>query len=152
MNFIKRWQSIDIKAVDMPYSGFKEVNKLYVPRMFAENINVLVKFFYHDAFTKTLVESPLFLLDKTILKELKSINKDLQSISGEFFEPDATCREITPYTAFDYVFQSLKIREVFPHTLMTFYLYSDNRTKTPKQFVQEKIIPANKNQITFQFN
>lgn len=148
----KPYQSADIKAVNLPHSGFKEINKLSASRMFAENINVLVKFFYHDAFRKTLVESPLFLLDKTILKDLKSINKDLQSISGEFFEPNSTCREITTYTAFDYLFQILKIREVFPHTIMSFHIYSDNRTKTPKQFIKEKVIPLNKNQITFQFN
>jgi hypothetical protein len=90
----------------------------------------LLNFFYRDINLKKLVESPLYLLDKDILKD----------------------KNIPKYTSFDFLFQKLKMQEVFPHPIMSTFIYTDNRTKTPKQFIKEKVIPANKNQITFQFN
>lgn len=148
----KLWQSEEIKATDLKYLGFKEINKLDASRKFAENINVFVKFFYHDAFKKTLIESPLFLLDKTVLKNLKQINNQFSHLNKTQYSQNIETKQITTYTAFDYLFVKLKMQEIFPHTIMSTFIYSDNRTKTPKQFIKEKVIPANKNQITFQFN
>ena len=148
----KLWQSEEIKATDLKYLGFKEINKLDASRKFAENINVFVKFFYHDAFKKTLIGSPLFLLDKTVLKNLKQINNQFSHLNKTQYSQNIETKQITTYTAFDYLFVKLKMQEIFPHTIMSTFIYSDNRTKTPKQFIKEKVIPANKNQITFQFN
>ncbi len=148
----KLWQSLDLKSTEMQHSGFKEINKLSASRMFAENINILVKFFYHDAFKKTLIESPLFLLDKSVLKDLKKINNHFSHMNKNQFVEHIETKEITTYTAFDYLFMKLKMQEIFPHTIMSFFIYSDNRTKTPKQFIKEKIIPLNENQSFFNFN
>lgn len=126
----KPWLSADIKSTDLEHLGFKEINKLDASRKFPENINILIKFFYHDAFKKTFVESPLFLLDKTILKDKTTLK----------------------YSAFDFLLQKLKIQEVFPHTIMSTFIYTDNRTKTPMQYIQEKIIPLNENQSFFNFS
>ncbi len=152
MNNNKLWQSIDLKTIDLPHSGFKEINKLDASRKFAENINILVKFFYHDAFKKTLIESPLFLLDKSVLKDLKKNNNHFSHMNKNQFAEHIEIKDITTYTAFDYLFMKLKIQEIFPHTIMSTFIYSDNRTKTPKQFVQEKIVPLNENQSFFNFS
>ena len=126
----KPWEQKEISTIQLPFLGFKEIDQLSAKRKFVENINILVKFFYRDINLKKLVESPLYLLDKTILKD----------------------KNIPKYTSFDFLFQKLKMQEVFPHPIMSTFIYTDNRTKTPKQFIKEKVIPANKNQITFQFN
>lgn len=126
----KPWEQKEISTIQLPFLGFKEIDQLAAKRKFVENINILVKFFYRDINLKKLVESPLYLLDKTILKD----------------------KNIPKYTSFDFLFQKLKMQEVFPHPIMSTFIYTDNRTKTPKQFIKEKVIPANKNQITFQFN
>lgn len=148
----KLWITVDIKSTELQHLGFKEINKLSASRMFAENINVLIKFFYHDAFRKTLVESPLFLLDKTVLKNLKQINNQFSHMNKIQYSENIETKEITTYTAFEYLFVKLKMQEIFPHTIMSTFIYSDNRTKTPKQFVKEKIIPLNENQSFFNFN
>ncbi len=126
----KPWEQKEISTIQLPHLGFKEIDQLSAKRKFVENINILVKFFYRDINLKKLVESPLYLLDKDILKD----------------------KNIPKYTSFDFLFQKLKMQEVFPHPIMSTFIYTDNRTKTPKQFIKEKVIPANKNQITFQFN
>lgn len=126
----KPWEQKEISTIQLPHLGFKEIDQLSAKRKFVENINILVKFFYRDINLKKLVESPLYLLDKDILKD----------------------KNIPKYTSFDFLFQKLKMQEVFPHSIMSTFIYTDNRTKTPKQFIKEKVIPANKNQITFQFN
>ena len=126
----KPWEQREISTIQLPFLGFKEIDQLAAKRKFVENINILVKFFYRDINLKKLVESPLYLLDKDILKD----------------------KNIPKYTSFDFLFQKLKMQEVFPHPIMSTFIYTDNRTKTPKQFIKEKVIPANKNQITFQFN
>jgi hypothetical protein len=146
----KPWQSQDIKSTDLEYLGFKEINKLDASRKFVEKINILVKFFYHDAYKKTRIESPLFLLDNSILKDLQKINKKFAENKNEYSQ-DTQLKQITTYTAFDYLFMKLKIQEVFPHTIMSTFIYSDNRTKTPKQFVKQIEIPLNENQSFFNF-
>ena len=148
----KLWITADIKSNELQHLGFKEINKLSASRMFAENINVLIKFFYHDAFKKTLVESPLFLLDKTVLKNLKQINNQFSHMNKIQYSENIETKEITTYTAFEYLFAKLKMQEIFPHTIMSTFIYSDNRTKTPKQFVTQKPIPLNENQSFFNFN
>lgn len=148
----KLWITADIKSTELQHLGFKEINKLSASRMFAENINVLIKFFYHDAFRKTLVESPLFLLDKTVLKNLKQINNQFSHMNKIQYSENIETKEITTYTAFEYLFVKLKMQEIFPHTIMSTFIYSDNRTKTPKQFVTQKPIPLNENQSFFNFN
>lgn len=148
----KLWITADIKSNELQHLGFKEINKLSASRMFAENINVLIKFFYHDAFRKTLVESPLFLLDKTVLKNLKQINNQFSHMNKIQYSENIETKEITAYTAFEYLFVKLKMQEIFPHTIMSTFIYSDNRTKTPKQFVTQKPIPLNENQSFFNFN
>ncbi len=148
----KPWQSEEIQTSDLKYLGFKEIDKLDASRKFAENINVLVKFFYHDAFKKTLMESPLFLLDKTVLKNLKQINNQFLHLNKTQYSENIETKQITTYTAFDYLFMKLKMQEIFPHTIMSTFIYTDNRTKIPKQYIKEKVIPPNENQITFQFN
>lgn len=131
----KPWLSQDLKSTELVNLGFKEINKLDAMRKFPENVNVLIKFFYHDAFKKNLVESPLFLLDKTILKDLQFLKQN----------------KITSYTAFDFLFMKLKMQEIFPHAIMSSFIYTDNRTKMPRQYIKEKVIPANENQILFDF-
>ena len=148
----KPWEQREISTIQLPFLGFKEIDQLVAKRKFAENVNVFVKFFYHDAFKKTLIESPLFLLDKTVLKNLKQINNQFSHLNKTQYSQNIETKQITTYTAFDYLFVKLKMQEIFPHTIMSTFIYSDNRTKTPKQFIKEKVIPANKNQITFQFN
>ncbi len=148
----KPWEQKEISTIQLPFLGFKEIDQLAAKRKFAENINIFVKFFYHDAFKKTLIESPLFLLDKTVLKNLKQINNQFSHLNKTQYSENIETKQITTYTAFDYLFMKLKMQEIFPHTVMSTFIYTDNRTKTPKQFIKEKVIPANKNQITFQFN
>jgi hypothetical protein len=145
MNSNKPWQSKEIKSTELSHLGFKEINKLDASRKFPQNINILIKFFYHDAFNKTLIESPLFLLDKTILKNLEKVNKDIEQVKNEFFV-NPKYKRITTYTAFDFLFTKLQMQEIFPHSIMSTFIYSDNRTKIPKQFIKEKIIPLNENQ------
>ncbi|MDD2896905.1 MAG: hypothetical protein PHG81_12885 [Aliarcobacter sp.] len=147
----KPWQSKEIKSTELVHLGFKEINKLDASRKFPQNINILIKFFYHDAFKKTLIESPLFLLDKTILKNLENINRNFQKNKSEYSQ-DSVYKQITTYTAFDYLFTKLKIQEIFPHTIMSHFIYTDNRTKTPKQFITQKVIPLNENQSFLNFN
>lgn len=126
----KPWEQKEISTNDLAYLGFKEIDPLAAKRNFVENKNILVKFFYHDMHLKKLVESPLYLLDKDILKD----------------------KNIPKYTAFEFLFQKLKMQEVFPHSIMSTFIYTDNRTKTPKEFIKEKIIPLNENQSFFNFS
>lgn len=126
----KPWEQKEIPTAQLPYLGFKEIDPLAAKRNFVENKNILVKFFYHDMHLKKLVESPLYLLDKDILKD----------------------KNIPKYTAFEFLFQKLKMQEVFPHSIMSIFIYTDNRTKTPKEFIKEKIIPLNENQSFFNFS
>ena len=114
----KPWEQKEISTIQLPFLGFKEIDQLAAKRKFVENINILVKFFYRDINLKKLVESPLYLLDKDILKD----------------------KNIPKYTSFDFLFQKLKMQEVFPHPIMSTFIYTDNRTKTPKQFIKEKQI------------
>lgn len=148
----KMWFSQDIKSTELKYLGFKEINQLDASRNFALGLNVLVKFFYHDAFRKTLIESPLFLLDKSVLKDLKKINNQFSHMNINQYSEHIETKQITSYKAFDFLFQKIKMQEVFPHAIMSTFIYTDNRTKTPKQFIQEKIIPSNENQSFFNFN
>lgn len=126
----KPWEQKEISTIQLPHLGFKEIDQLAAKRKFVENINILVKFFYRDINLKKLVESPLYLLDKDILKD----------------------KNIPKYTSFDFLFQKLKMQEVFPHPIMSTFIYTDNRTKTPKQFIKEKIISPNENQSFFNFS
>ena len=126
----KPWEQKQIPTTQLSLLGFKQIDQLTAKRNFVENINILVKFFYHDMHSKKLVESPLYLLDKDILKD----------------------KTVPKYTAFDFLFQKLKMQEVFPHAIMSTFIYTDNRTKTPKQFIKEKIIPLNENQSFFNFS
>lgn len=126
----KPWISRQILVSELSHLGFKEINVFDANRKFVYNINIFVKFFYRDISLKKLVESPLYLLDKDILKD----------------------KTIPQYTAFDFLFQKLKMQEVFPHPIMTSFIYTDNRTTTPKQFVIEKEIPLNQNQSFFNFS
>ena len=126
----KPWEQKEISTNDLAYLGFKEIDPLAVKRNFVENKNILVKFFYHDMHLKKLVESPLYLLDKDILKD----------------------KNIPKYTAFEFLFQKLKMQEVFPHSIMSTFIYTDHRTKTPKGFIKEKIVPLNENQSFFNFS
>ena len=148
----KPWEQKEISTIQLPFLGFKEIDQLVAKRKFAENVNVFVKFFYHDAFKKTLIESPLFLLDKTVLKNLKQINNQFSHLNKTQYSENIETKQITTYTAFDYLFMKLKMQEIFPHTIMSTFIYTDNRTKTPKQFIKEKIISPNENQSFFNFS
>ena len=148
----KPWEQREISTIQLPFLGFKEIDQLVAKRKFAENVNVFVKFFYHDAFKKTLIESPLFLLDKTVLKNLKQINNRFTHLNKTQYSENIETKQITTYTAFDYLFMKLKMQEIFPHTIMSTFIYTDNRTKTPKQFIKEKIISPNENQSFFNFS
>ena len=98
---------------------------------YLKGFNVFVKFYFHDIHQKKLIESDLYMLDKDILKDT--------SING--------------FEAYTFALQKIKMRHIFPHSIMSFFLYTDNRTKTPKEFIK-KVVPVsnqNQNQLSFSF-
>ena len=107
----KPWEQKEISTIQLPFLGFKEIDQLAAKRKFVENINILVKFFYRDINLKKLVESPLYLLDKTILKDKKDLPKKVRLNCSETVARLMIEQNVTEYvnSSFYYDVKTIKL-------------------------------------------
>lgn len=97
-------------------------------KKYKQNINIFVKFYYHDLTTKNLKETGLFILDKTYLNDIQNPSKN-------------------PYND---AFNAITVKNIFPNQIMDYFCYTDNKTKIPKEY--EKLIikkGVNQTQLSF---
>lgn len=113
-------------AYEMKRFGYQWLTDLSAFQKFSRGINIYINFYYHDLYTKQLLESPLFLLNKDELKNNK----------------------LTRRQQFDNALNHIKIQEIFPNTIMDYFYYTDNRTVIPKEFIKSEILESKLKQLT----
>ncbi|MFY9090305.1 hypothetical protein [Arcobacter aquimarinus] len=137
MNFIKPSKEFTAKRF-----GFTWITDLTALEKYIKNINVYVIYYSYDVYDSKLIESPLYLLNKNLLNEMKTI------YSTEFVKPKKI-KKFTPKEAFKIANNELKIKYIFPNTIFNYYYYTDNRTVIPKEFLQvPKLKNSNQKQLT----
>ena len=111
--------------------GYQWLIEFNAKKLFKQNINVYVNFYFHNVHTHELVETPLFILSK----------QDLDN-------PKLDKNEV-----YKNALSEIKMKNVFPNSIMETFFYTDNRTVIPKEFLTfEEIQDLEVNQLSFNFN
>lgn len=103
--------------VDMKRFGYNWLTDLSAYQNYSKNINIYVTYYYSDIDTKKLIESPLFILNKNHLND----------------------NYLTRKQQFNNALNEIKMQNIFPHTILEYFYYTDNRTVIPKEFLKEQI-------------
>lgn len=110
--------------------GYKEINQIDAQKKYINNINIFVKFFYLDINRKKIIESDIYILDKDFLKD----------------------KTVSIFEACKFAIQRIKVKHIFPHTIMSSFIYTDNKKTIPKQFVNKEIVSNKQKQMLLDFN
>lgn len=109
--------------------GYQWLSSFNIHDKFRKGLNVYVKFYYMTSHKKDLKESKLFIIDKSLLTTNMSMSEKDKILKDSY--------------------NKILMKEIFPHTIMDTFYYTDNRTKIPKEFIVEEV---EKNpQLTFSF-
>ena len=111
---------------DLKRFGYDWLTRSSANHKYKEKINIYVVIYYVDINTKELKESPFTLLSKEYLETVNFGNRAFTDSLNQFL-----------------------MRDIFPHTIMNTFYYTDNRTVIPKQFQKQELITDN--QLTFNF-
>lgn len=128
-----------MKNQEVKRFGYNWLTDFNAVQKFSLGLNVYVCYYYHCMHKKTLIESPLYILDKSLLDEMQIVKSDK-------FEKPKKERKYTNDEAFKHAIMKLKMRHIFPNTIMDYFYYTDNRKEIPKEFQEKPVI--HQNQLT----
>ncbi len=130
--------------------GYTSLYLFQAKEKFNQDINVFVSFYYHDFAKCSLVETPIYIFSKKGLTPISefsdSYKKFVKEIGNEFSEKD-----IIKNTPFETSLNRILMKHIFPHSIMETFYFTDNKTKIPEEFLEQKEVIED-SQLTFNFN
>lgn len=127
--------------------GYQRIYLFQVKDKFKQGLNIYALFYYQDFDSKKLIESPLYFLGKdkpTGLPELTDSYRNFLLETRENFN----LKELPIKSTLEILIDHVLMKNVFPHSLIDTFFYTDNKRTVPKEFLKQIEEPQNHKQLT----
>ena len=136
------------RNIELSKFGFYWLTELSAYQSYIKGQNTFILFYYFNKDKNKLIDSEMFLLDKELLKNKKVVKNYVLDSNFKKIRLDTPKVEfLTSKQCFENAVDKIKIK-IFPHTILDYFYYTDKRTVTPIEFLNDDVKKDSFKQLT----